>query len=378
MDSFAFMIHPIDPKKDVSRKFPLLGRLLSERQISFFSTYFPPVYISEIRGIRSAATGKQIKGWFLACPLTPDRILSLPVERVYRKIIQTGQMAERLGADILGLGAFTSVVGDAGITIASALDIPVTTGDAYTVSVAMRAIRNAARIMEIPLEMATAAVVGATGAIGRICCEMLANDVSQLYLIGRRANRLEQLRRKLQLENPAVRFFASTSTEVLLDADVILAASSSKNAIIQPENLRSGSLICDVARPRDISPRVAALREDVLVIDGGTVEVPGAVDFGFDFGLPEGQAYACMAETMALALEGRLEDYTLGKNISLTRVDEITAIAERHGFRLSGLRSFDKPVTEEKIARICQRARARERVSAMNKPRRLLWEKPDY
>lgn len=378
MDSFAFMIHPIDPKKDVSRKFPLLGRLLSERQISFFSTYFPPVYISEIRGIRSAATGKQIKGWFLACPLTPDRMLSLPVERVYRKIIQTGQMAERLGADILGLGAFTSVVGDAGITIASALDIPVTTGDAYTVSVAMQAIRNAARIMEIPLEMATAAVVGATGAIGRICCELLANDVSQLYLIGRRADRLEQLRRKLQLENPAVRFSASTSTEVLLDADVILAASSSKNAIVQPENLRSGSLICDVARPRDISPRVAALREDVLVIDGGTVEVPGAVDFGFDFGLPEGQAYACMAETMALALEGRLEDYTLGKNISLARVDEITAIAERHGFRLSGLRSFDKPVTQETIARICQRTRARERVSAMNNPRRLLWEKPDY
>lgn len=378
MDSFAFMIHPIDPKKDVSRKFPLLGRLLSERQISFFSTYFPPVYISEIRGVRSAATGKQIKGWFLACPLTPDRMLSLPVDRVYRKIIQTGQMAERLGADILGLGAFTSVVGDAGITIASALDIPVTTGDAYTVSVAMQAIRNAARIMEIPLEMATAAVIGATGAIGRVCCEMLANDVSQLYLIGRRADRLEQLRRKLQLENPAVRFSASTSTEVLLDADVILAASSSKNAIVQPENLRSGSLICDVARPRDISPTVAALREDVLVIDGGTVEVPGAVDFGFDFGLPEGQAYACMAETMALALEGRLEDYTLGKNISLARVDEITAIAERHGFRLSGLRSFDKPVTEETIARICQRARARERVSAMNKPRRLLWEKPDY
>jgi fatty aldehyde-generating acyl-ACP reductase len=378
MDSFAFMIHPIDPKKDVSRKFPLLGRLLSERQISFFSTYFPPVYISEIRGIRSAATGKQIKGWFLACPLTPDRMLSLPVERVYRKIIQTGQMAERLGADILGLGAFTSVVGDAGITIASSLDIPVTTGDAYTVSVAMQAIRNAARMMEIPLEMATAAVVGATGAIGRICCEMLANDVSRLYLIGRRADRLEQLRRKLQQKNPAVRFSASTSIDVLLDADVILAASSSKNAIVQPENLRSGSLICDVARPRDISPKVAALREDVLVIDGGTVEIPGAVDFGFDFGLPEGQAYACMAETMALALEGRPEDYTLGKNISLTRVDEITAIAERHGFRLSGLRSFDKPVTEEKIARIRQHARARERVSAMNNPRRLLWEKPDY
>ena len=62
MDSFAFIIHPIDTKRDVGRKFPLLGRILSERQIDFFSTFFPPVYISEIEGITSEATGKEVKG----------------------------------------------------------------------------------------------------------------------------------------------------------------------------------------------------------------------------------------------------------------------------------------------------------------------------
>jgi hypothetical protein len=28
MDTFAFIIHPIDPKRDVSRKYPFLGRVL--------------------------------------------------------------------------------------------------------------------------------------------------------------------------------------------------------------------------------------------------------------------------------------------------------------------------------------------------------------
>ena len=56
-----------------------------------------------------------------------------------------------------------------------------------------------------------------------------------------------------------------------------------------------------------------------------------------------------MAETMALALEGRFEDYTLGKDISRERVEEITAIAKKHGFRLSGFRSFEKEVTEAQI-----------------------------
>jgi fatty aldehyde-generating acyl-ACP reductase len=134
MDTFAFIIHPIDPKRDVSRKFPFLGRVLTERQIDFFSTFFPPVYISEIEGITSASTGKQVRGWFIAAPYTPRRMLELSERVVYRKIIQTGRMAERLGARMLGLGAFTSVVGDAGVTIAQSLDVPVTTGDSYTIS----------------------------------------------------------------------------------------------------------------------------------------------------------------------------------------------------------------------------------------------------
>ena len=357
MDRFAFIIHPIEPKRDVSRKFPLLGRLLNERQISFLSTYFPPVYISEIQGITSAATGKKIHGWFIACPLTPDRMLSLTLKKAYRKIIQTGQMAERLGAQMLGLGAFTSVVGDGGITIAKALDIPVTTGDAYTVSVAVQALRRAALLMDIPLRSATAAVVGATGAIGRSCAELIAEDVAELYLVGRRAEALADLRLKLQGEFPGLRVFTSTSADSLKEAQLILTVTSASGAIINSENLQPGSVICDVARPRDVSDRVGRLRDDVLVIDGGMVEVPGEVDFGFDFGLPSGKAFACMAETMALTLEGRFEDYTLGKNIARSRVEEITTIAERHGFKLSGFRSFERPLSEEQIDRIRQKGK---------------------
>ena len=349
MDSFAFIIHPIDPKRDVSRKFPFLGRILSEGQINFFSTFFPPIYISEIEGIRSEATGKEIKGWLIACPYTPRRMLSLPQKTVYNKIIQTGRMAEKLGAKMLGLGAFTSVVGDAGITIAKGLDVPVTTGDAYTVSIAVEALREAAKLMEIDLAQSTAAVVGAGGTIGRVCAELLADDVSKLYLLGRRIEPLEKLKAKLDgLSQAEIR--SSTDLSHLADADLILTVTSAVDEdVIRPEHLRAGSVVCDVARPRDVSAMVAAERDDILVIDGGMVDIPGLVDFHFDFGFPEGKAYACMAETMALALEGRFEDYTLGKDITRERVDEITAIAKKHGFRLSGFRSFEKEVMPEKI-----------------------------
>jgi predicted amino acid dehydrogenase len=355
VDTFAFIIHPIDPKRDVSRKYPLLGRLLTERQIDFFSTFFPPVYISEINGITSAATGKEIKGWFIACPYTPRRMLELPERTVYRKIIETGHLAEKLGAQILGLGAYTSVVGDAGITIAKVLELPVTTGDSYTIAIAVQAVREAARVMEITLPQATAAIVGATGSIGRVCAELMAGEVAELILIGRREDALQELFERIQ---PRTR--ASVQTSITMDdlprADVILTVTSAIHDVIRPEDLKPGSVVCDVARPRDVSAMVAAVRKDILVIDGGMVDVPGQVDFHFDFGFPPGKGYACMAETMALALEGRFEDYTLGKEISPNRVNEIDAIASKHGFRLSGFRSFEREVTPEQIEYIRRQA----------------------
>ncbi len=356
MDTFAFIIHPIDPKRDVSRKFPLLGRVLNEKQIDFFSTFFPPVYISEIEGIISHATGKEIKGWFIACPYTPKRMMELPEQTVYRKIIQTGQLAEKLGAQILGLGAFTSVVGDAGVTIANALDVPVTTGDSYTVMVAVEAIREAACVMDIPLKTATAAVVGATGAIGQVCAELLADDVERLYLIGRRQDKLEELRDRLKV-HARCELIISTTMDVLKEAQLILTVTSAIHDVVRPEHLQPGSVVCDVARPRDVSAMVAAVGDDILVIDGGMVDVPGPVDFHFNFGFPLGKAYACMAETIALALEGRFEDYTLGKHLTRARVEEIDRIAKKHGFRLSGFRSFEREVTTQQIEAVRRNAK---------------------
>lgn len=353
-DTFAFIIHPIDPKKDVSRKWPLVGKVLSEGQINFLSQFFPPVYISEIHHVRSEATGKELHGWFIACPFTPKTMMKLPVERVYRKIVACGHMAEELGARLLGLGAYTSVVGDAGETIAKRLDIPVTNGDAYTVYMALEAVREAARRMDIKMNMASAAVVGATGVIGSVCAQILAREVPELTLIGRRADALEAVRELCEGHMACVK--TSLEMSSIYQADLILTVTSATNAVIEPEHLKPGAVVCDVARPRDVSTKVAQVRDDVLVIEGGMVEVPGPVDFGFNFGFPPGKSYACMAETMVLALEGRYEDYSVGKHIQLAQVNEIGAMAARHGFKLSGFRSFERAVTDEHIERVRERA----------------------
>jgi len=100
-------------------------------------------------------------------------------------------------------------------------------------------------------------------------------------------------------------------------------------------------------------------RDDVLVIEGGMVEVPGPVDFGFDFGFPPKMAYACMAEVMILALERHYESYTLGRDITVEQVEKIASLAAKHGFRLGGLRSRERAVTGEEVELAKENARRR-------------------
>jgi predicted amino acid dehydrogenase len=355
MDNFAFIIHPVNPKRDVQRKFPLLGKLLPESAIDFFSQYFPPVYISHITGIVSQHTGKEVEGWFIACPLTPKQMISLPPETVYKKIIATGKLAQKLGAKILGLGGFTSVVGDGGLTIAQHLDIPVTTGDSYTIATAVDGTLKAAQQMSINPTEATAAVVGATGSIGRVCAQLLGRYVAKMVLIGRRLETLKQIQKLVEMQGQT-EVQISTNMQDLQQADMVLTVTNAIHTVIEPQHLKSGVVVCDVARPRDVSRQVVAERDDILVIAGGMVKVPGQVNFNFDFGFPPGMAFACIAETVTLALEGRYQSYTLGKEITLEQVQTMSDIATKHGFKVSGFRSFERAITDERINQIKQNA----------------------
>ncbi|MFO7742576.1 MAG: shikimate dehydrogenase [Anaerolineae bacterium] len=284
--------------------------------------------------MRSEGTGRQVEGWLLACPLTARQMLRLPPQVVYDKVVRAGRLGQKQGARILGLGAFTSVVGDGGVTVSQRLNMPVTTGNSLTVAMAVDALQAGAGKRSLDLETATAAIVGASGSIGLACAEMLAPLVERLVLVGRQEIFVSQARAQVEAAG-AAKVRVSTQIADIREADLVLSATSAVEPIIEPRHLKEGAVVCDVARPADVSPAVQQERKDVLVIKGGIVDVPSHVEFGFDFGLPTGQVYACMAEVMVLALEGRYESFSLGQRVQKEKVREIARLARKHGFQLS-------------------------------------------
>jgi len=349
LSKFAFIIHPISPD-DIRRNLKPLS-ILPTSLLEAITKHIPPFKISTIRGIRSLV-GAETEGWFIAIPFTPHQFLSYPLDFVYKRLIQAGRLAEKLGAKIVGLGAFTSVVGDGGITLARNINIGVTTGNSYTVVTAVEGAIEAAKLVGIEPKEAITAVVGATGSIGFTSARILAREVAKMNIVGRNEERLQKVKETIESETNCEVEIHTDIRKGLREADIILTVTSAMEEIIFPEDLKRGAVVCDVARPRDVSKRVEEERKDILVIEGGVVEVPGDVNFGFDFGFPPKTAYACMAETMILALEDYDKSFTLGKEVTLEQADTIARLARKHGFRLAGFRSFEKPVLPERIEEV--------------------------
>lgn len=344
MDRFGFIVHPMN-LDSILQKWPYV-RYVSEDAVKKFISLRKPLVIGEMKGIVTPG-GWKTEGVVVAVPLLPDQFYSLKEKRVIKKIARAVNLAAEEGAKIVGLGAFTAIPGNGGRELLSLVDVPVTTGNTYTVEIGIEAIEYALQKVGRDPSESVLAVFGATGSIGRAASIILAPQFRRTILIGRSIDRLKKVQEEIEAEVEI-----TTDLSRLAEADAVLTVSGAADALVKADMLKPGAVVCDIARPRDVSLEVSRRRTDVLVIDGGIVDVPGSFVSTVDIGLPPGKALACMAETMILALEKRFENYTIGKNISVEKVREIRSMAEKHGFKLGGLRSFDRELPDERIEHI--------------------------
>jgi predicted amino acid dehydrogenase len=350
---FAFVIHPLGVDYIFSHPQLKYLRFLPKRLVERLVANIRPLYLSRITGVRSAATGREVEGYLLGLGATPRELMRRKPGFTYRRLIVASRMAQQRGADIMGLGAFTKVVGDAGMTVAYKSDIAITSGNSLTVVATLEAAKQAVIKMGAQdLTKGRAVVIGATGSIGSVCSRLIAQAIGDVVLVAPRAEKLIALKQTIEGETPGARVaIATNAAPHLADADLVVTTTTAiGQKVIDVLDLKPGCVVCDVARPPDVKEEDARLRPDVLVVESGEVLLPGEPNFGFDIGLPPGVAYACLAETAVLAMEERFESFTLGRNIEMEKVKEMYRLFKKHGLQLEGLRSFGRYITDEEIA----------------------------
>jgi predicted amino acid dehydrogenase len=364
VNRWAFVIHPLSqeyfknvkPIELLSRVSPPVFLDVVEKAMA----YAPPFVYSHVTGIKSP-TGVESEGWLISVGGTPKEIMSHSPEFTYRRLLDAARVARSLGAQIMGLGAFTKVVGDAGLTVARRASLPITTGNSYSASGALWAAHDAMRRMGLVSPAAKdgqrlrfkAMVVGATGSIGSVCARLLATVAAEVYMVSPETAKLLSLKGSILKETPDAKLFLSSSTDRdIAGMDMIVTATSGAGKkILDIMKVKPGCVITDVARPLDLPPEEVARRPDVLVIESGEIQLPGKVKMG-NIGLPKGVAYACLAETIVLALEGRFENFTVGRNIEWEKVREIYRLGLKHGMKLAAISGVNGPFTDADIRRV--------------------------
>jgi fatty aldehyde-generating acyl-ACP reductase len=355
MPKFCFVIHPLS-LEDVARYEPG-ARGKGEPIIRKILEWMPAYAAVHVTGVRTP-DGRETEGWFVGSPLLPEQILELPREEIYSRILRSIEIGAQLGAEVAGLGAFTAVIGDGGVTINERSPIPVTTGNSLTIAAGIQSFFRGALEMGVEPTRATVAIVGATGSIGGACVRLIGPRVGHMIMVARNETRLRKFYEQYAAGLGCPSEYTTDISAAVRRAQLVLTATSSTQDIIQPADLRTGAVVCELSLPHDVSRAVAMQRPDVLVTEGGNMVVPGHPRFArvrepgqdFDTGLPPRTALACMSETMVLALENRLEPFTLGRGIDLAKVIEIEEMATQCGFTLAGMRAFDVAITPESIA----------------------------
>ncbi len=371
---FAFIVHPLSAR-DLFRHPALrpLSRALSNRRVEKgfekMLTVLPGISYGKITGIKSESTGNTAEGLIYTLFDTPREMLAQSPERMYSKIVKICEHAAAQGADLIGLGAFTKIVGDAGITIAQRSPIPVTTGNSLSAAATLWAARVAMDKMGFLPKYkygekiaGTAMVIGAAGSIGAVSARLLARVVTKLILVGPKPDRLMELKESILKENDLEIVIATSPNKLAARCDLIVISTSAIDGdVLDIASVAAGAVICDVSRPVAYKAEQVITRPDVLVIESGEVELPGTVELSCDIGLEDNIVYACLAETALLALDGRLENFTLSRNIQYQKVREIYDIAKRHGARLAEIRGPLGLITDQEIG-LCREHATRARL----------------
>jgi predicted amino acid dehydrogenase len=353
INRFAFVIHPLDigfVHRDPDFKWT---KVLPDRIVEEAAAFLKPMYVGRIAGGESPTTGQRIEGYLFGLGATPRQMMRHSPRFTYDRLNEAAKMAERMGCRLMGLGAFTSVVGDAGETVAHEAAIAITSGNSLTVAATLEAAKEAViRMGATNLKEGRAMIIGATGSIGAVCSRLLAQAIHDVVLVSIEPEKLIDLKRTIEKETPGTKVtIALRPGDLAEGCDLVVTATSAfGQRILDIATCKPGAVICDVARPPDIGKKEAALRPDVCVIESGEVLIPGDIDIDYDIGLPKGTTYACLAETALLAMEGRFESFTLGRSIDMEKVKEIYRLFKKHEFHIAGLRSFGQELSDEDFA----------------------------
>jgi predicted amino acid dehydrogenase len=309
-----------------------------------------------------ATDGSLAEGEMIVLPHLPSELLALSGTATVELVQAAVDMAAERGAEVVGLGGFSSIIADGGLALQPPPGVRVTSGNSLTTWAAIRAVEAACATQGLALADCTVAIVGATGAIGHALSLLCAERAGELILVGNpraaeaslgklrdvaddcrrhvavraaagREARIAGGRKPAPLSDPEARITITTDIDQHLPtAHIVLTATNAVSPFIASRHLRRGAMVCDVSRPFNIAPDLIEQRCDLRLVSGGLVRAPEPSALGYVEERDQHNVLvACAAETIVLALSGHQSRHLCGR-LDVATIEEIGRLAESLGF----------------------------------------------
>jgi fatty aldehyde-generating acyl-ACP reductase len=311
---------------------------LSQEQIKNIFPYLPPRDLFRVQ-VKST-TGAEIKGVYIETFIDPSKLDAQSLRTNISKVRKAVAHATKMGARIVAMGGFTSILLEGNLDSYTKTETKFTTGNTLTTAFIVKGVEQTASQLNIDLKRSSVLCIGATGDIGLACVEYLKHKVKKLLLCARNHQRLQDLAMSLSKENIPVAY-STALDDLVADADIIISMASS--AGIKLDHCKKGILICDAGYPKNLDSKVEDDFE-LKLFHGGMGQVNQGYQFNPDYSSSMYQysspniIHGCLLEAMVMAFENRYENYSAGKGkITTAKVEEIYRLGLKHGIGVAPL-----------------------------------------
>jgi fatty aldehyde-generating acyl-ACP reductase len=320
---------------------------LPDDEIKDILPWIPPRAVCRVDA--GSITGAKARGLYIDSFIPPDRLEAAYVHENIARVRAAAACAINAGAKIVSLGGFSSILIEGNFDLLPQRhDTAFTTGNTLTVAFIVQGIHRMCALEGRNISRSTLLIVGATGDVGSGCARCLAPMVRHVMLSARNVERLRRLAAELEADGVQVEI-GTDLQRFSSEADVVICAASLASPSLLLGRITPDALVCDAGYPKNLSP--SAEMRDATVFFGGLGQITGGMSFAPDFHgilnrhpFPD-VVHGCLLEGMALALEGRFEPFSQGRGfITPKRVEEMEAIAARHGIYLAPLYNAEGPV----------------------------------
>ncbi|MFK2821118.1 aminotransferase class III-fold pyridoxal phosphate-dependent enzyme [Flavobacteriaceae sp. LMIT009] len=377
----GFLLHYIDI--DTVRSYlPSLYLLPDEvvlRLIRKLNTFSEPVIIgrNRIKNNNGQETSITFIGLSFTAKMFNDDIReSIGKMQQYQSICNKAiELLYAMGISSIGLGQYNSIIMQNGRAVSNP-EVRLTTGNSYTAYTVLEKLKYA--IDSLQGSKVKVGVVGAAGNIAKIIITKIVDSVDHIVLLGRSNGNLNKLTHQAgsllkiiiselsegkEIDNDiydqvnkflgdntgitdnlaalwnlyqewsqsACKIDIGTNLDQLYDCNIVVVATSDSRAFLNKNHFREGTVIIDISVPLNCDDTL--LQDNAYtVIRGGVVELPNQeILYPPGLNLDDGQAFACMVETMLMGFENSTASYSFGEIIA-SEVDDIGKRIEKLGF----------------------------------------------